>query len=86
MTLYDILCLNSEVLNQMQQFGINQDDFDNIKLFEEYRLMKQEGIKTLFIVRTLCDHYHKSERSVYRLIKRYNELRQEIAPNKLLKI
>lgn len=79
MTIYEILRLNGEMLNRMHQIGITDEDCANIQLFEDYRIMKGNGEKTLFIVRTLCEKYSKAERTVYRLIKRYNELCQPAA-------
>ena len=78
MTLFEVLKLNSEMLKRMHRFGISLDDCENLQLFEDYRDMKQMGVKTLFIVDTLCTKYNKSERSVFRLIKRYRELCQEV--------
>ena len=76
MNTYEILILNGELLKRMQRIGITEDDVQNMQLFEDYRAMKDAGEKTFFIVRTLCDKYGKAERTIYRLIKRYNELCQ----------
>jgi len=78
MTKYEALRLNGEMLNRMHRFGIIPEDGENIQLFEDYRIMKDRGIKTMCIVETLCNRYNKAERTVYRLIKRYKELCQDV--------
>lgn len=79
MTKYEILLLNGDMLNRMQQLGITEEDAQNMQLFEDYRIMKQNRAKTIFVVKTLCERYNKAERTVYRLIKRYNFLCQSVA-------
>ena len=42
-----------------------------IDLYNDYRVMLGGGEKVSYIVATLADRYHVSERKVYTLIKRY---------------
>lgn len=66
MKVFEILNFNREPLKRLQQAGI-----EYIDLYNDYRVMLGGGEKVSYIVATLADRYHVSERKVYTLIKRY---------------
>lgn len=71
MKIFEILNFNREPLKRLQQAGIRIDDVEYIDLYNDYRTMLDGGDKVSYIVATLADRYHVSERKVYTLIKRY---------------
>ena len=71
MKVFEILNFNREPLKRLQQAGIRIEDVEYIDLYNDYRVMLGGGEKVSYIVATLADHYHVSERKVYTLIKRY---------------
>ena len=71
MKIFEILNFNREPLKRLQQAGIRIDDVEYIDLYNDYRAMLDGGDKVSYIVATLADRYHVSERKVYTLIKRY---------------
>ena len=73
MKVFEILNFNREPLKRLQQAGIRIDDVDYIDLHNDYRMMLGGGEKVSYIVATLADRYHVSERKVYTLIKRYGQ-------------
>lgn len=73
MKVFEILNFNREPLKRLQQAGIRIDDVDYIDLYNDYRAMLGGGEKVSYIVATLADRYHASERKVYTLIKRYGQ-------------
>ena len=66
-----LLNFNREPLKRLQQAGIRIEDVEYIDLYNDYRVMLGGGEKVSYIVATLADRYHVSERKVYTLIKRY---------------
>ena len=71
MKVFEILNFNREPLKRLQQAGIRIEDVEYIDLCNDYRVMLGGGEKVSYIVATLADRYHVSERKVYTLIKRY---------------
>lgn len=71
MKVFEILNFNREPLKRLKQAGIRIEDVEYIDLYNEYRVMLGGGEKVSYIVATLADRYHVSERKVYTLIKRY---------------
>lgn len=71
MKVFEILNFNREPLKRLQQAGIRIEDVEYIDLYNDYRVMLGCGEKVSYIVATLADRYHVSERKVYTLIKRY---------------
>lgn len=67
MKVFEILNFNREPLKR----GIRIEDVEYIDLYNDYRVMLGGGEKVSYIVATLADRYHVSERKVYTLIKRY---------------
>lgn len=71
MKIFEILNFNREPLKRLQQAGIRIEDVEYIDLYNDYLVMLGGGDKVSYIVATLADRYHVSERKVYTLIKRY---------------
>ena len=71
MKVFEILNFNREPLKRLQQAGIRIEDVEYIDLYNDYRVMLGGGEKVSYIVATLADRYHVSERKVYALVKRF---------------
>lgn len=62
MKVFEILNFNREPLKRLQQAGIRIEDVEYIDLYNDYRVMLGGGEKVSYIVATLADRYHVSER------------------------
>ena len=71
MKVFEILNFNREPLKRLQQAGIRIEDVEYIDLYNDYRVMLGGGEKVSYIVATLADRYHVSERKVYNIIKKF---------------
>lgn len=60
-----------KILKTLSNSGINTSDCRYINLFDEYEDMVLKGEKTTFAVARLSERYNISERSVYRIIRRF---------------
>lgn len=54
----------------MSKYGIRQEDYRFIDMYEEYVNMRKDGEKYAYIVAVLSEKYGISESSVKRLIRR----------------
>jgi hypothetical protein len=74
----DILLINRELIERLHNFGINADDCQHIKLFQEFEQLKNNGEKVTYIVALLSEKYSISERKIYKIIRK---LSTECHPN-----
>ncbi len=77
-TVYDIIKANADVLRELTSAGVAIEDYKNIELYEDFVRLTGEGLKTTYVVMYLCSQYELSERSVWRVIRRF---RTEISHN-----
>lgn len=53
MKIYEILSINRELLERLNNFGINTNDFKDVEIYSEYLKMKSLGHKVSYIVMAL---------------------------------
>ncbi len=67
----DILLINRELIERLHNFGINTDDCQYIKLFQEFERLKNNGEKVTYIVAALSEKYDISERKIYKIVRKF---------------
>lgn len=67
----DILLINRELIERLHNFGINADDCQYIKLFQEFERLKNNGEKVTYIVAALSEKYDISERKIYKIVRKF---------------
>jgi len=65
MKVHEILQQNTDLLRALARAGAAIEDVRYIPLWNDY------GFKVAYIVAYLCDTYEVSERTVYRIIRRF---------------
>ena len=70
-TVYEVLKENAATLHALARAGIAIEDVANIEIFEEYQRLSADGMKTTAVVAHLCDEYARSERTIWRLVRRF---------------
>ena len=71
MKVIEIMKLGRIFLDLLQKACIKLEDTRHIEMYDEYVRMKQEGCKKSYIIATLVDLYHVSERQIYYIIKKF---------------
>ena len=71
-TVYEVLKENAATLHALARAGIAIEDVANIEIFEEYQRLSADGMKTTAIVAHLCDEHARSERTIWRLVRRFS--------------
>ena len=72
MKVYQMLKLCRPMFEKFNDAGIQIDDAKHLELFEEYTVLKSKGEKISYIINSLSDKYAISERSVYRIIRKFD--------------
>ncbi|MCD8173825.1 MAG: hypothetical protein LUD76_10295 [Alistipes sp.] len=73
MKVYELVALNSALLKRMEEAGIKPRDYIYLNLYADYSRRVEAGEKVSYIVLTLAEKYHISERKVYQLEKLFRE-------------
>lgn len=70
MKVIELLKIGGEMLKLMSENEVNRDDWRFVPMYEEFREMRQKGVKYREAVRMLAEDYHISRATVERAIKR----------------
>ena len=71
MKVADLVKFSGEMLKRLHDSGISTEDYQWLKLYEDFERMRLEGHKTTYIVACLSDKYDICERKVYKLVKHF---------------
>ncbi len=72
MKVIEILAFNRELLENLDRNHIKIKDVKYLQLYMEYSRLKEEGFKITYIIAYLSDTYKVGERTIYKIIKRFN--------------
>ena len=73
MKVADLVKFSGEMLKRLHDSGISTEDYQWLKLYEDFERMRLEGYKTTYIVACLSDKYDICERKVYKVIRRFRQ-------------
>ena len=68
MKVHEILQQNTDLLRALARAGAAIED---VRYIPDYERLRRDGFKVAYIVAYLCDTYEVSERTVYRIIRRF---------------
>ncbi|WP_418991864.1 hypothetical protein [Alistipes sp.] len=72
MKVHEILRQHADLLRTLARAGVAIEDVRYIPLWRDYDRLRHDGFKIAYIVAYLCDTYEISERTVYRIVGRFN--------------
>ena len=75
MEIVEIVGIGKELLKLMSKYNVRVDDWKNVKMYEEYKSMRKDGIKYRSVISELSEKYGISPSNVERTIRR---LKREI--------
>jgi len=73
MKVNEVMKLSREILEVLQNSCIKVEDVRYLPMYEDYEQMMKEGGKKAYVIATLVDIYHVSERQVYYVIKKFSQ-------------
>lgn len=72
MKVHEILRQNADLFRMLARAGVAIEDVRYIPLWLDYERLRRDGFKIAYIIAHLCDTYEVSERTVYRIVGRFN--------------
>lgn len=73
MNMYEYLRDHLPILHRLNRAGVSAEDVANMELYEEYSRMEAEGVKRTAIVAELAAKHRKSERGVWRIVRKFRK-------------
>ena len=70
MKVVELVKISMEALKMMSDSGIRTEDWQHIKMYEEYIDMRRNCEKFRYIIAHLAEKYKLSESSIKRIVKR----------------
>lgn len=70
MKVVELLKIGGELLKLMSANDVLRDDWRYVSLYEEYQMMRENGLKHIAAVKMLSEEYCISTRTVERVVKR----------------
>lgn len=74
MTVYDAVSAHAELLKALGQSGIAVEDVKHLELYSKFHAMLAAGDKTTYIVAVLRDRYAVSERTIWRVVRKFRRV------------
>lgn len=74
MIVYESLKNNRDLLIRLARTGIAVEDVKYLELYEDFVRLKDDGLKTTYVVAHLCDQYEVSEATVWRIIRKFQRV------------
>lgn len=71
MKVHEILRQHAALFRALARAGVKIGDIRHIPLWLDYERLRGDGFKVAYIVAYLCDVYAVSERTVYRIVRRF---------------
>ena len=72
MKVSEVLKISRSIIETLQNSCIKMDDIRYLPMYEEYQRMVRAGGKKSYVVATLVDSFHVSERQVYYVVKKFS--------------
>lgn len=76
MKIYDIISFNRELLKKLNTLNINSSDYQSADIYEQFLKQKKEGCKISYITIKLAENYGCSQRTIYNIIHKMEQLVQ----------
>ena len=73
MKVIEVMRLSREILDVLQNSCIKVEDVRYLPMYEDYEQMMKDGGKKAYVIATLVDIYHISERQAYYVIKKFSQ-------------
>ncbi len=71
MKVVDLVIFSADLMKRLHEIGIRLDDYKHIEMYREYKVMKADGHKTVFVIAKLSETYKVSERLIYKVLKHF---------------
>ena len=66
----ELLKIMAEGLKKLSQNDVMRDDYKFVPMYEEFKMLRQNGVKYRAAIRMLSEDYHISRATVERTIRR----------------
>lgn len=73
-TVHDILTENAAMLRALARAGVAIEDVNDLTIYDDFVRLTESGVKTTYVVAHLCDQYERSERTIWRIVRKFRRV------------
>ena len=70
----ELLKINAEMMKLMSRFGVRMEDYEHVRLFEDYVDMVEQGEKKEYVYAVLGEKYGVAKRTMQRIMARMGKV------------
>lgn len=74
MEIAEIVKIGRELLKMLSEYEVRIDDWKYLKMYEEYKRMRSNGVKYRYAIAELASVYHISRANVERIVRRLSKI------------
>ena len=73
MKVIEVMKISRSIIETLQNSCIKVEDIRYVPMYDEYQRMVKAGCKKSYVIATLVDVFHISERQVYYVVKKFSQ-------------
>lgn len=73
-TVHDIITEHADTLRALARAGVAIEDVGDLPIYNDFVRLTESGVKTTYVVTHLCDEYERSERTIWRIVRKFRRI------------
>lgn len=73
-TVHDVVRQYADVLHALARAGVAIEDVADLDICEDFIRLTATGLKTTYVVAHLCAEYERSERTIWRIVRKFRRV------------
>lgn len=73
-TVHEIITENIDTLRALARAGVAIEDVAELPIYNDFVRLTESGLKTTYVVNHLCNEYERSERTIWRIVRKFRRI------------
>lgn len=73
-TVHDIIVEHADTLRALARAGVAIEDVVDLPIYNDFVRLTETGVKTTYVVMYLCEEYERSERTIWRIVRKFRRI------------
>lgn len=73
-TVHDIIVEHADTLRALARAGVAIEDVADLPIYNDFVRLTETGVKTTYVVMYLCEEYERSERTIWRIVRKFRRV------------
>ena len=73
-TVHDIIVEHADTLRALARAGVAIEDVADLPIYNDFVRLTETVVKTTYVVMYLCEEYERSERTIWRIVRKFRRI------------